>query len=196
MTNEKNPDAVGPDPVETGPVETGLKPVSTTTTENNGFDTRAFMRAEFQPREGTVDVSKSALKEFFHDGNQAVWKVRGLTANEIARSNEASERNGRLETLINAMTTQNRLDIADGVKEMIGIGDDVHSEIAKMLEHLIFGSINPEVPRELAVRIATVAPVEFYMISRKIMELTGLGHSHTAKKKPKPSGNGLTCKKA
>ncbi|MCP4259087.1 MAG: hypothetical protein GY774_16500 [Planctomycetes bacterium] len=158
---------------------------------NGKFDTRAFMKQTFAPREGEVPVP--ALKDFFPDGKTPAWKVRGLTADEIARCNEAGERNKMVEAIAEALAAANKPDITDGIKKMLGVSSDVHAEVAKRMEQAVIGSIDPEISLEVAVKIATVAPVEFYDITNEILKLTGLGQ---VAGKSQPSGKEQTSKTA
>lgn len=150
----------------------------------NTFDLKAFMRQEYSPREGDVPVP--ALRDYFPEGAEAVWRVRGLTADEIARCNEAGDRNRKVEAIVEALAAENRNDITAGIKKMLGIGSDVHGEVAKRLEQCVTASVNPRIPLEAAVKLATVAPVEFYAITNKILELSGQGQ---VPGKSKPSGD-------
>lgn len=158
---------------------------------NGTFDTRAFMKQSFIPREGEVSVS--ALKDFFPDGKDPVWKVRGLTADEIARCDEAGERNKMVEAIAEALAAANKADITDGIKKMLGVSSDVHAEVAKRMQQMVSGSIDPEIPLDVAVKIATVAPIEFYAITNEILQLTGLGQ---VAGKSQPSGKEQTSKTA
>ena len=140
---------------------------------NGRFDTRAFMKQIYTPREGEVSVP--ALKDYFSEGQKPLWKVRGLTADEVARCNEAGERNTKVEAIVEALTASNKSDVADGVKQLLGVGSDVHREVAIRLEQCVFGSIDPIIELNIAVKMATVFPMEFYAITNKILKLTGLG---------------------
>lgn len=165
------------------------KPEQTNTT----FDSRAFMRQKFIHREGEVDVSDSVLKEFFEKGAKAVWKVRGLTANEIAIANEAKQNREKVDAMVEAIASADKSDMVDGFRQWLGNSGDVHGEISKMLAQVRFGSIGPVIAEDVAVKIAIVAPVEFYQLNRKILELTGLGQ---VAGESKPSGTEQTSKKA
>lgn len=151
--------------------------------QNGKFDIRAFMARTYTPREGNVSVP--ALREYFGDGHKPAWKVRGLTADEIARCNEAAEKNRKVQAIIEALTSSDKMDMIDGMRKLLGISTDVHGEVAKRLEQLTIASVEPEITLNVAVKLATVFPVEFYTITNKILELTGLGQIPG---KAKPSG--------
>ncbi len=160
---------------------------------DNGFDTNAFMKQKFTPREGEVDVKESALAEFFPQGVDSVWKVQSLTSDQIARCNEAGERYKKVEAMVKAMATDNAAEITEGVQKLLGTSTDVSVEVVKRQEHLIYGSVVPVITKQMAVRIADVAPLEFFAITTKILELTGLGQ---VAGKSKPSGKEQTSSPA
>ncbi len=122
------------------------------------------------------------LKPFF-DGDNPVWKVRGLTGQELGRANDAADRNKKIASVVEGITARSHKKIAKAVRQTID--PDTPQDVAKRLEHLILGSLDPECDLELALKICERFPVEFYAITNKILELTGLGHMPG---KPKPSG--------
>jgi len=135
------------------------------------FDDKAFMRAKFQPR--TAEVPVPALQAFFPDGAPAVWTVRNLTGDELAKSMEATNRQKSIDTIIQALATQSEQ--IDEIRASLGIGDDVATELIKRLEQLVIASVDPAIDKPLAVKLAENYPVEFYQLTNKIIELTGLG---------------------
>jgi hypothetical protein len=144
------------------------------------FDARSFMRAQFEPRTAAVPVP--ALKQFFGDDEPA-WTVRGMTASEMARSMEAASRHKTLDAVVQALSS-NKAKIEE-LREALGMSDEVPGEIAKRLEQLATCSVAPVADLQLAVKLSTAYPVEFYQLTNKIVELTGLGMDV---KKPPTSG--------
>lgn len=110
------------------------------------------------------------------DWKPPVWKVRGLTGVEVARSNEAMDKNKNIAAILQGLIAANAQEKVDAVKKLIGIDEKVPNDIAKRIELLILGSIDPAVDTELAVKICRVYPIEFYEITNKILSLTGRGH--------------------
>jgi hypothetical protein len=51
----------------------------------------------------------------------------------------------------------------------------VPDDVAKRIEHLVLGSVDPVCTPDLAVRLCETYPVEFYQLTTKILELTGKG---------------------
>lgn len=147
------------------------------------FDATQFSREKFAPRTAVVRVD--ALSHWF-DG-EPVWTVRGMTGAELARCNDAVAKNRQLSTLAEVLETSTGSTLGE-VKNAIGLGDRVPDEIAKRLENITIGSVSPTVSLPVAVKLAEHFPVEFYLLTNKILELTGLG----AQAEKKPTGSGPT----
>lgn len=145
------------------------------------FDSKKFLQTSFVPREATVSVPDMA--GFFPEGEDPAWAVKGLTGVELARTNEAVARNKDIATMLDGLlSTQNKEKI-ESIKQMVGIDGKVPDDIAKRIELLILGSVD-KVDTEIAVKICSTFPIEFYEITTKILALTGQGH---VPGKPKPS---------
>ena len=156
------------------------------------FHAKKFLKTKFIPR--TEDVPVPDMKEFFEDdageeqppvspfdkgelkASVPIWKVRGLTGHELGRAAEAAEKNKNMSAIIEALSGQASKEKAEALKNILGIGSAiVPADIAKRIEHLVIGSVDPVCTPDLAVRICEVFPVEFYQITNKIMQLTGQG---------------------
>lgn len=137
------------------------------------FDSKKFLQTQFIPREETVPVPD--MKDFFPEGEKPEWKVRGLTGVELARANEAVARNKDIAAILEGLISQNNQAKIDSVKQLIGIDGKVPNDIAKRVEIFIMGSIE-KVDTEIAVKVCTTFPVEFFQITNKITVLTGQGH--------------------
>jgi hypothetical protein len=61
------------------------------------------------------------------------------------------------------------------MKTLIGYGTDTPDDLAKRFDHLTFGSVDPAIDRETAVKLFAAYPIVAYQLSNKILELTGLG---------------------
>lgn len=146
------------------------------------FDTKAFLRAEFIPREERMPVP--ALKAFF-GSDEPVFVVRGLTADEINRAQEATKRSKDTDDILQALIADNP-DKLDELREALGISsNDRPAEVIRRLEILVQGIVEPSLDMQMAIKFATAFPIDFYSITSKILELTGLGMDL---KKSKPSG--------
>ena len=145
-----------------------------------GFDLKGFKSSEFQAR--TEEVRVEGLAEWFNEGDEPVFVVRGLTGEEVARANEAASRNTSWSRIMEAMASSDAQERVDAIKRMLGISADVPDDLAKRHEHLAMGSVDPDLDHEAAVQLAVRFPIEFYQLTNKIMELTGKGADPIKKK--------------
>lgn len=143
-----------------------------------GFNSSRFVKQEFQQREGVVEVP--ALRSWFdlpetkkdEEPAKCLWKVRGLTAVELARTFEAASKVKNFSSLVEALgSSETKI---EELKEVLGVGNDVPSDIMKRLEQLTIGSLEP-IDLSVAQKLAEKFPIEFYQITNKITALTGLG---------------------
>lgn len=144
------------------------------------FKIQDFKSAPFEYRVDEVQVPE--LKPFFENGDDLVWKVRGLTGQELGKANEAADRNRKISSVVEGVLSRSAKKMAQAVKHVVD--PDTPQDIAKRLEHMIIGSVEPECDLELARKICERYPIEFYSITNKILELTGQGQLPG---KPKPS---------
>ena len=155
------------------------------------FDKNKFERAEFTPR--TEELEIELMVSFFPEGEKPLFMVRGLTADEVARTNKAVDNGKMAETLIKALASGDNIQMVDSLKAQLGYGDEVDGEVARRIELIIYGTVSPKLPRELIVKISNTMPTVFYLLSNKITDLTGQGQ---VTGKPKPSGETTESKPA
>lgn len=149
------------------------------------FDTKKFMTTHFLPREEDVPVPD--MKDFFEEGKEPVWRVRGLTGQELGVANETVERNRRpLAEVLEKMVASLSVKDVEAAAEKVKDPDRITDEIAKRLEMFVIGSVSPKASMELAIKVCKVNGVEFFEITNVINRLTGLGQE--AKKKPESYG--------
>ncbi|WP_301585023.1 hypothetical protein [Halomonas alkaliantarctica] len=154
------------------------------------FDADKFASAAFKRREEDVPVKDlAAWFKGAKDGEAPVWRVRGLTGEELARVNEAQARNRNKSAIIEALSSDKQEKMTDAIKELIGTGNSVPDDLARRIEMLTIGSVAPECTHQVAVKLAEAFPVEFYELTTKITQLTGLGSEPG---KPKRSSNAQT----
>lgn len=147
------------------------------------FDTQKFMKTKYTPR--VVDVQVPDLKDFFGPDEPPVFKVRNLTGNEFARVHEAVDRHKNLSAIMESiLSTQQSTDKIEAFRKLFGVSDDVPSDIAKRLEMLTIGSVDPVIDLDAAVKLAETFPVEFYSLTTKILEITGQGSIPVGKQTP------------
>lgn len=147
------------------------------------FDRKKFVSEKFERR--TKKVTLKDLKPWFGESEPA-WLVRGLTGEELSRVNEAANKNAISSKLLELVMAKTDKETLDAVKAQLGLGDDTPADLARRLEMLSIGSVEPEVDIELAVRLAESFPIEFATLTNEITTLTGLGSVAVAK--PSPSG--------
>ena len=135
------------------------------------FKTQDYLQAQFRSRQ--EDVSVPDLKHFFDEDDKPIWKVRGLTGQELAQCNSAVERNRNISAILEGIASNQ----VEGIKEAIAklSGQGVPDAIAKRVQMLVLGSVDPKVDESLAVHFCTNNPIEFYQLTNVITKLTGLG---------------------
>jgi hypothetical protein len=149
------------------------------------FDSKRFLSTTFAPR--TADVAVPGLADWFGDGEPAVWTVRGQTANEVAVSIDAGNKQRNIDSIVKAIAANS--DQVEELRRAIGVSKDTHADIVKRLEMLTQCSVEPSITLDVAVKLAEARPIEFYALTNKILHLTGEGMD--VKKLP-PSGAATT----
>jgi hypothetical protein len=147
------------------------------------FDSKKFLKTKFAPR--TAEVSVKDLAPFFPEGAKAIWKVRGLTGHELGRANEAADRSRNVLGILEGIISQSSKEQTEAVKNLLGVGGTTPPDIAKRIELLLLGSVEPVCTQDLAVRLCETYPIEFFQITNMILKLTGQG---SMPGKPMPSG--------
>lgn len=139
-----------------------------------GFDADKFLNAKMQPR--TADVPVPGLASWFGDGEKPVWKVRGITGQELGQARQAVSSRKDLAALIDKLIGGSSAEKAAATKNVLGMDEAVPEQTALRIHLIRIGSVEPEVDEDLAVKLCTCCPVEFQQIAKKILELTGQGH--------------------
>lgn len=135
------------------------------------FDLERFRTLTLTPRQAQVAVPE--LAPLFGDA-APVWTVRGLTGEELARANDATARVKLYAATVEALASAARSEQAEALKNLMGV-NEVPEDLAKRFDHLTFGSVEPAIAREDAVRLFASHPVVAYQLTNKILELTGQG---------------------
>jgi len=152
------------------------------------FDEKKFMNTKFTPREREVKVPD--MKDFFEPKEPPVFRVRGLTGNELATVHEAVEKHKNIAALIEGLLSKGTEEKIEAIRNALGVSSDVPGEIARRLEMITIGAVQPVITLEIAVKFCEVYPIEFYEVTTAISELTGRGQ---VPGKPKPSGETTKC---
>lgn len=169
------------------------------------FDLKGFQSADFQPRTYPVPVpgmavwfnhltdeqrakldsaqDNPALSNRLAVEYDVVWTVRGMEDNELEKATDnARENRNQIAEHVAAI-------IRGGAAKKSELGemeDDLHPRVALRVEYVHMASVSPEISIQDAVKLAKAFPVEFRVLSTKVLELTGLGQ--VDEKKLKPSG--------
>lgn len=150
------------------------------------MDLQKFLQAALAPRQSTVQVPE--LAAWFGKDAPAEWTVRGLSAAELARANQASERGlDNARAMVAALAGDG--DKAAAIRTAMGLSnDDVPGDVSRRIEMLAAGSVLPLLGpdnRDVAVKLAETFPTVFYQLTNVITNLTGQGAELG---KPKRSG--------
>lgn len=138
------------------------------------FDTKKFLKEKYVHRVEEVAVPDMAI--FFPGGEKSVWKVRGLTGQELGRANEAVEKNRNVAAILEGIMSAAGKEKTEAVKSMIGLSaGQTPSDIVKRIEHLVMGSVEPACTQEMAVKVCEVWPVMFFELTNTILKLSGQG---------------------
>ena len=137
------------------------------------FNADRFEATEFVAR--TKRVAVPALADFFDD-DEYQWEVRGLDSNELHRAITAGQTNKSIEKILEALTQNG--DEVSALRKAIGLAKGTPGEIAKRLEMLTAGSVDPVITLSQGVKLAESFPIEFMMLTNEITQLTGMGFEH------------------
>lgn len=154
-----------------------------------GFNLDKFETARFEPRTERVPVP--ALASFFSDGEDQSFLVRGLTSNELHIAFEAQKRNSNIGSIVEALASNK--DAVQEIRKALGLASkETPGEVAKRLEMIVAGCVEPKFSLSQAVKLAQSFPIEFMMLTNRITELTGqgaidMGKPVPASRKTKPS---------
>lgn len=149
------------------------------------MDLQKFLSAPLAPRQSTVEVPELAA---WFGKEPAAWTVRGLTAAELSRANQAADRGlDNARAMVAALAGDG--DKAAAIRTAMGLSnDDVPGDVSRRIEMLAAGSVAPLLGgdnRDVAVKLAETFPTVFYQLTNAITNLTGQGAEVG---KPKRSG--------
>ncbi len=167
----------------------------------SNFDLDAFRKAKFQAREQEVPLpglTSGGFGGYEGEGDDAqpvpvVFKVRGLTADELARADQEAD-NSKLLGKVAERLAGSEAEKAQALLDGLGLGDDTPQALAKKLAHVQMAVVEPQLKIQDVVRIADAYPTDFLELSSQIYSLTGQGK--VAQVKRKPSGKTQASKQA
>ena len=138
-----------------------------------GFDVTKFTQAKFSARSEKFEVQ--GLSEFFPEGEEPLVTLRGLTAEELAVSDQRADNAGSMAALLESVLATSVKDKVQGIRGLLGLGTDTPRAHVKRLALIQFGMTDPALSESDIVRLGDAFPIEFYQISNRIVELTGQG---------------------
>ncbi len=151
------------------------------------FDFKEFRKTKFQDR--TRDLE---LKNFGDSKDIVIWKIRGLSSEDLAQVEEEIQKSKMLiemaDMLAKAVSAESPAkDKTAAIQAVAGLNSDTPEFLIKQFVVFELGSLDPK-PGDRAdtVKFAHVYPAEFKRIVNEIYRLTDLGG--LAKKKPSGSG--------
>ncbi len=137
------------------------------------FNLQRFKTTEFQRR--TEDVPVPGLASFFDEDDPAVLTVQNLVGEEIARARLRVSQNSAIDELVSRLVSERAASKIDGIQQALGLGDDVPDDLVYRIAVAEFGICSADFQQEDCVKMAAVAPEDFYALTQKIFALTGLG---------------------
>lgn len=140
------------------------------------MDLQKFLQAALAPRQAVVPVPE--LAAWFGADAPAQWTVRGLSAAELSRANEAAEGGlDKARAMVAALAGDG--DKAAAIRSALGLSaEDVPADISRRIDMLATGSVQPVLGvdgRDVAVKLAEAYPTTFYQLTNTIINLTGQG---------------------
>ena len=145
-----------------------------------GFDVNRFQSASLEHRQKKVLLP--LLKDFFSEGEEPEWTVRGLSGPELGYVRETIRRNKDVGDILDGLASGKSAEKVQAVKELFGLAGKVTDETATWLETVVQGSVDPKIDMETAVKLCEFYAVHFTTLALTIQSLTGQGAD--AKKKP------------
>ena len=100
-----------------------------------GFKLKEFTKAKFEAR--TAKVQVPILADFFNEGDKPEFTVRGLTGEEQARVNEVKANNKNISAAVTAIASRLQTEKVARFKDLLGVSDDVPTDLACRIEMLV-----------------------------------------------------------
>lgn len=150
------------------------------------FDVKKFKSAKFEHQTQDVPLPEK-FREFFTDPKEKlVWKVRGLTGQELGYAANYANRNKNIMASIEAMAGGTKADMVKAYKDLYGSdATATPQQTAEAIEKMMIASVDPVCDLETAIKVCTVSATAFYSIALAIKLLTDGG---MVPGKPKGSG--------
>lgn len=135
-----------------------------------GFDLDRFRGADLHPR--TIEVKVPELKDWFPEGEEPIFHVRGMTGEEFYNVRQAVQKRTDLQGIAQRLMSGDGGAIAEAVEEFYGA---VPEEFARRVEILIFGCVDPKLDRQSAMKFYKNFPVQAHSVADAILRASGEG---------------------
>jgi len=140
-----------------------------------GFDVDKFMATRFALRTASVKVPE--LAAMFPEGADPVFEVRGLDGVSWGKAQESIRKRRDIATIQAKIASGKAGEIAEAVRESLGLNDELAAVDALGLEIFHRGVVRPEMSEvqalDVAKRLLKHFPAAFKRITDKIANLTG-----------------------
>lgn len=159
------------------------------------MDVKAFRKAKFAERHNDVPMPGLTAGGFGagEDPGEVTFKVRGLTAAELARADQEADTSEVLSKIAERLSGSNT-EKAEALMDGLGLNENTPAILARKLTHVQMGVVSPELKIQDVVKLADAYPTDFLELSNEIYNLTGKGK--VAQVKPRPSGSKAISKPA
>lgn len=139
------------------------------------FDSSKFLSTPFKPRTETVRIPQ--LKEFFAEGLDPTWTVRGLEAQELATVRLARFKRRNQLAALNTLSSFSASTSARQamLEKIISMSGEVEAEVAGRLEMLCIASVEPKISMDIAVKLSQIYPTVFWSLTDMVTTLTDQG---------------------
>lgn len=160
---------------------------------SGGFDLNAFRKAKLSTREEDVPLPGLAEAGFSDQEPDpetgkfppVVFRVRGLTAEELAKARTEAD-NSKLLISVSERLVGSESEKVEAILDALGMSSATPQSLRLKICHVTHGVVDPELTQQDVVKLADGYPVEFGILAERIYDLTGQGK--VAKVKRKPSG--------
>ncbi len=168
---------------------------------SGGFDLDAFRKAKLSTREEDVPLPGLAAAGFSGEAPDpetgkappVVFRVRGLTAEELAKARTEAD-NSKLLISVSERLVGSESEKVQAILDALGMGSATPASLRLKICHVTHGVVEPALTQQDVVKLADGYPVEFGILAERIYDLTVQGK--IAKVKPKPSGSTTESKQA
>lgn len=135
-----------------------------------GFDVDRFRKSTLKLR--TAEVKLPEMQDWFAEGEEAAFIVRGLDGEEFYHVRQAAAKRADIQAIVSRLTAGDGSAIASAIDEFYG---SVPEEFARRVEILIYGCVEPELDRQTAMKLYRHFPVSAHSLADAILRCSGEG---------------------